>query len=82
MNKYTLILLLNIASDAVCIAQNKYVLTGRDKMNYILSMNQQQVNKAITEGHNNNGYVQAVIPVKLTNNSSDTLNIKIHQYDL
>ena len=73
MRRHILILLLNIVTCIVCMAQNKYILTGRDKMNYILSIDQRQIRKAIVAKSNHKKYGQAFLPVKLTNNSNDTL---------
>ena len=73
MKRDILILLLNIAGCVVCMAQTKYVLTARDKMNYTLSIDQQQISKANIAVHDHKRYGQAFLPVKLTNNSNDTL---------
>jgi hypothetical protein len=79
MKKILLLLILSVAIKTFCSAQNKvHLLTAAEKRNYVLSIDQTKIANSSEEGLNYppydcKKYRYMSIPLKLTNNSNDTL---------
>ncbi|MGZ3750797.1 MAG: hypothetical protein ACXVB0_14145 [Mucilaginibacter sp.] len=70
--KYILLLFFIATTALSGIAQTR-MLTAKDKQNYVLSIDQRQIGKPKITEAGGKKYGQQFIPVKLTNNSNDTL---------